>query len=453
MTLCLYNYLFGGTLMHTQSCLKEFLKYTVLNITGMIGLSCYILADTFFVSQGLGTAGLAALNLAIPIFSFIHGCGLMLGMGGATWYSIFRAQKSQDKCDQIFTHMLLTTLAAAGLFVFAGLFLSATLTRLLGADAETMRMTHTYLQVLLLFSPAFMLNDLLTCFVRNDGNPRLSMLSMLLGSLSNIVLDYLFIFPLHMGILGAVLATGAAPLTGISILSVHWIKKQNGFHIRKGRFHMKIILSGFKLGFSSLITEISSGFVIIVFNAIILGLTGNIGVAAYGVIANLSLVVVAIYTGVAQGMQPLASQAYGRGDKKYLCRLLQYGLISVLSLSVVIYIMLFSFAAPVVHVFNSEGNALLQQIAIPGLKLYFTAIPFAGINIVLTLFFTSTDRALPAQLISIARGFALIIPAAVILSAIAGMTGVWLAFPLAESVVFVLGIICLIVNRKIITEC
>lgn len=101
---------------------------------------------------------------------------------------------------------------------------------------------------------------------------------------------------------------------------------------------MKTILAGFDLGFPSLITEMSSGFVIIVFNIILLGLTGNMGVAAYGVIANLSLVIIAIYTGIAQGMQPLASQAYGKGDKKYICQLLQYGLLSVLALSAVIYI-------------------------------------------------------------------------------------------------------------------
>ena len=176
--------------MHIQPTLKEFLRYTALNVTGMVGLSCYILADTFFVSKGLGMTGLAALNLAIPVFSFIHGSGLMLGMGGATWYSIFRGRQEQDKSNRIFTHMLLTALATAFLFVLTGLFFSGPLTLLLGANEETFSMTHIYLQVLLLFSPAFLMNDLLTCFVRNDGNPRLSMLSMLLGSLSNILLDY-----------------------------------------------------------------------------------------------------------------------------------------------------------------------------------------------------------------------------------------------------------------------
>lgn len=432
-----------------QSNLKEFLKYTTLNITGMIGLSCYILADTFFVSKGLGMTGLAALNLAIPVFSFIHGCGLMLGMGGATWYSIFRGQKAQDQCDRIFTNMLCLTLAIAGLFILASFFLSDELTRILGADAETAGMTHTYLKVLLLFSPAFMVNDMMACFVRNDSNPRLPMLSMLFGSLSNIVLDYIFIFPLHLGILGAVLATGAAPLIGITILSTHLLKKQNGFHIKKERPRIKVILSGITLGFSSLVTEVSSGIVIIAFNVIILGISGNAGVAAYGVIANLSLVVIAIYTGLAQGMQPLVSRSYGEGNKTCIRQYLNYGFVSVLVLSAGIYASLFWFAEPIVKIFNSDGNVLLQEIAVSGMKLYFTAIPFAGINIMLSLFFTATNQVFPAQSISITRGFALIIPAAFFLARLAGMTGIWMAFPITECMVFLLAVIFLIRCLKI----
>ena len=89
-----------------EKCFGEFARYTSLNVLGMIGLSCYILADTFFVSKGLGTNGLAALNLAIPIYSFIHGCGLMLGIGGATRYSIFRGQKAEQAGNEIFSHVV-----------------------------------------------------------------------------------------------------------------------------------------------------------------------------------------------------------------------------------------------------------------------------------------------------------------------------------------------------------
>lgn len=434
--------------MMSQSLLKEFFKYTSLNITGMVGLSCYILADTYFVSKGLGSTGLAALNLAIPVFSFIHGSGLMLGMGGATWYSIFRGQQAYDKCDRVFTNMFFLAIVFSFCFLLTGLFLSDVLTLILGADAKTAGMTRIYLKVLLLFSPAFMMNDLLTCFVRNDQNPRLAMMAMLIGSLSNIALDYIFIFPLHLGILGAVLATGAASLIGMLILSPHFLQKRNGFHIRGEMPDRKVILSSLSLGFSSLVTEVSSGIVIIIFNIIILGLAGNVGIASYGVIANLSLVVIAIYTGMAQGMQPLVSQAYGKGDRSCTFRLLRYGLTSVLLLSAAIYGILFGFAEPIVRIFNSEGNALLQEIAVPGMKLYFLAVPFAGINILLSLFFTSTDQAVPAQAISISRGFALIIPSALLLARIQGMNGVWLSFPLTELLVLFMGAFFLLPTGK-----
>ena len=93
-------------MMETNTAFRQFIRYTIPNVCGMIGLSCYILADTFFVARGLGADGLAALNLAIPVYSFIHGSGLLLGMGGATRYSIFRGQKAHQAAAQVFSHVL-----------------------------------------------------------------------------------------------------------------------------------------------------------------------------------------------------------------------------------------------------------------------------------------------------------------------------------------------------------
>lgn len=181
--------------MKTKTLLNEFFRYVILNICGMIGLSCYILADTFFISNGLGANGLTALNLAIPIYSFIHGSGLMFGMGGATKYSICRGQKEYKNADQCFSDTMYIMSVLAVIFMLTGIFFSEKLTILLGADKDVFLMTKTYLQVILLFASAFMANDTLICFVRNDGNPKLSMIGMLTGSFSNIILDYVFIFP------------------------------------------------------------------------------------------------------------------------------------------------------------------------------------------------------------------------------------------------------------------
>jgi putative MATE family efflux protein len=434
--------------MNQKSYLKEFIRYTAFNILGMLGLSCYILADTFFVARGLGANGLAALNLALPVYSVINGTGLMLGMGGATKYSIFRGQKNYEAANRIFSNTLAAALFFAALYMGVGLAFSGKIAALLGADAAVHGMTDIYLKVVLLFSPAFIINNILNCFVRNDGNPNLGMAAMLTGSFSNIIMDYIFIFPLGMGMLGAVLATGFAPVIGIIILSRHFRSKKSSIRLSVARPNARLTGETLILGIPSLVTELSSGIVIIIFNMIILNLRGNVGVAAYGVIANISLVVVSIFTGISQGMQPLLSRAYGENDTRNIPQILRYALVTAGGAALLLYGIMFLFASPITTVFNSEGNPALQKMAVEGIKLYFLAVPFAGMNVVLSVYFTSTDKPLPAHIISLLRGLLLIVPMTFLLAALFELTGVWLAFPVTEAVV---SMVAAVLYRKLRT--
>ncbi len=436
--------------MKQNSVLRTFAKYASLNVLGMIGLSCYILADTFFVARGLGADGLAALNLAIPIYSFIHGLGLMIGMGGATRFSILHSQKNTVGGNKIFTQSVQFALSISAVFVLVGLLLAGPLTSLLGANESIHSMTCIYLRVILLFAPMFMLNNVMLCFVRNDGNPNLAMMAMLGGSLSNIILDYVFIFPFGMGMFGAVLATGLAPIISLLMLLHHFIKRKNAFHLIKVKLTSHASKDISALGLSSLITEISSGIVMIVFNSIILRLNGNIGVAAYGVIANLSLVVVAIFTGIAQGIQPIISRNYGSGNNDNVKKTYRYALVTSTTCSAIIYTVFALFAAPIIGVFNRDNSAELLSIASSGIYLYFTAFFFVGINVITAVYFSSAAKPKPSFLISILRGCVIIIPMAFLLSASFDMTGVWLAFPVTEALTT--GIIIWLKRRSTATK-
>lgn len=427
--------------MKQYSCIRDFAHYTILSVLGTLGVSCYILADTFFVSKGLGANGLAALNLAIPIYNFIHGTGLMLGMGGATKFSIYKSQKRTEEVNRVYTNTIYLALIFSFLFAVSGFCFSSQLANLLGANADVFEMTNTYLLWLLLFAPAFILNDVLLCFVRNDQSPQLSMIAMLIGSFSNIILDYILIFPMKMGIFGAILATGLSPIISILIMLPHWIRKKNTFYFIRTKLEKDIVKDDLSLGFPSLIAQLSSGIVMIIFNAIILKLEGNIGVAAYGVIANISLVIVAIYTGIAQGIQPLISKFYGIGDSRQVQAIFRYAMITLFFVSGMIYLIIFVFAQPITSIFNSENNSNLQQIAVTGLKLYFLSTLFVGYNIILATFFTSTEKALPAHILSLLRGLILIIPMAFLFAALWEMTGVWLTYPITELLVALLGFV------------
>ena len=154
----------------------------------------------------------------------------MIGIGGSSHF-LSKSRNESNAANQVFTNGLMLVLLFASIFFFTGLFASQHLVTVLGADIQVFETTNRYLKVLMLFAPAFLLNHFLQCFVRNDGNPSLSMAAMITGSFSNIVLDYIFIFPFHMGIFGAAFATGLSPVISMLVLLPYFLKKKNSFHL------------------------------------------------------------------------------------------------------------------------------------------------------------------------------------------------------------------------------
>ncbi len=423
-----------------KSILKNFMKYVSLNILGMIGISCYILADTFFVSKALGATGLAALNLSISLYSVIHGFGLMIGIGGASRYSILMAQGDDKKANAVFSAAVKTGLVAGLVFMIIGLFGSSSIAQVLGADQTTLPLTRTYLTTILSFAPFFILNNILLAFVRNDHNPRLSMVAMLTGSFANIILDYVFMFPLKMGMFGAAFATGLAPIISLGILLTHFTGRKHQLNFYKGHKAIPILPDLFQFGLSAFIIEISSAVVLITFNLVILGLEGNLGIAAYGIIANLALVVMSVFTGLAQGIQPLISKYYGSNHKESLRKVLNYAFISSMAIALMIYLGMLIYGDQIIQSFNSEKHGEITQLAKGGMQIYFLGFFFAGVNIVTAIYLSATEAARDAFLITICRGLVIITPLVFLLSRVWGMKGVWLSFLLTELIVMLIAI-------------
>jgi len=416
----------------SNSILKSFIKYVSFNVISMIGLSCYILADTFFVANDVGSIGLTALNLVLPAYSLISGIGLMIGMGAATKYSIYRGRNNKEKANKVFTNSIILGFLVGLILTIVGISFSYDIASLLGADKNVNPLAGVYLKTILMFSCAFIINNIIICFIRNDDNPNLSMIAMLLGSFSNIILDYIFIFPFKLGMFGAAFATGLAPVISLIALSLHFIKKKNNFKFIKckiSKYYIKNIIS---LGIPSFITEFSSGIIMLLFNFTILDIANNIGVAAYGVIANLALIVVAIFTGIAQGIQPIISKNYGEGKSKNVKIIYKYALITAAVVGSLCYLLGIVFSEEIINVFNKERNQELFSIANEGIKIYFTAFFVMGLNIVTTSFFASINEAKESFIISIIRGLIVVIPLILLLSRLFGMTGVWITIPLAE---------------------
>lgn len=430
------------------SVLGNFTKYVSFSVLGMIGLSCYILADTYFIALGMGADGLTALNLAIPVYSFMNGLSLMIGIGCATRYSILMGQGEKEKANGVFTHGFVYAAILAVVFFLAGLLFSNQIASLLGAHGHIQTMAVGYLKTFLLMAPFFFMNNLMNSFVRNDGSPNLGMAAMLLGSLTNIILDYIFIFPLQMGMMGAALATGIAPIVGLMVTSIHILKKKNRFKLVKVKLKIKKFMDISSLGISSLITEFAVGMVMIIFNLLILELTGNVGVAAYGVVANIGIVVISIFTGVSQGAQPLLSSDYGKRNTKNLFKVYRYAVITAVSAAAIVYVAVFFFAEPITLLFNTQGNAQLTPIAVEGMKIYFLAFLFSSVNIISSSFLSAVEQAGKSFLISLSRGLVFVVPLAFLLSWAFGMTGIWLTQPVAEVLTAGLSVVMILLFKR-----
>ena len=421
---------------------KQFFKYVSQNIFGLLGTSCYILADTYFIAQAAGTDGVTLLNLCLPIYNLIFAFGSMIGLGAATRYAILRAQ-GDARAQRYFSNAIFSVCILAVPFMLVGIFRPDGLLRLMGGDADIVALGMNYARIFLMFTPFFMCNYVVASFVRNDGDPSLAMVATLSGSLFNVVFDYIFIFPMGLGLPGAALATAISPILSIAVCSAHFIKKSNTITFVRKAPSVRLLAQSCQLGISGFVGEMSSGVTTTVFNFLLLGLAGNVAVAAYGVVANFALVATAIFNGVAQGAQPLVSQCYGKNEMAGARKLLLLGCGTALGLAALLYGVVFGYTDALTALFNSENSALMAEFAHSGMRIYFVGYFFAGCNIVAAGYLGAVNRPAEASITSLCRGMVAIVVCSLVLSALFGMNGVWAAFPVSEAITLALTVFLL----------
>ena len=421
---------------------KQFFKYVSQNIFGLLGTSCYILADTYFIAQAAGTDGVTLLNLCLPIYNLIFAFGSMIGLGAATRYAILRAQ-GDARAQRYFSNAIFSVCILAVPFMLVGIFRPDGLLRLMGGDADIVALGMNYARIFLMFTPFFMCNYVVASFVRNDGDPSLAMVATLSGSLFNVVFDYIFIFPMGLGLPGAALATAISPILSIAVCSAHFIKKSNTITFVRKAPSVRLLAQSCQLGISGFVGELSSGVTTTVFNFLLLRLAGDVAVAAYGVVANFALVATAIFNGVAQGAQPLVSQCYGKNEMAGARKLLLLGCGTALGLAALLYGVVFGYTDALTALFNSENSALMAAFAHSGMRIYFVGYFFAGCNIVAAGYLGAVNRPAEASITSLCRGMVAIVVCSLVLSALFGMNGVWAAFPVSEAITLALTVFLL----------
>ncbi len=431
---------------------KSFIKFVSLNILSMLAMSFYILADTIFVANipEIGAECLTALQLVLPFFSLLNGFGVLLGVGGATLYSVSKGSGDDERANRIFTQVMIIGAGFGALFTVLGLTIPRQIVTMLGARGNIVDLAVTYLMALSICNLPFVVNHIMLAFVRNDNAPRLAMTAVVASSLFNVVLDWILIFPCGLGIFGASFATGLSSVVSLIIMSWHFIRKKNNFKFMRPSFHWRDIKFTAAAGFPSMIAELSNGVVIIVFNTLILsigGESGQVAINAYSVTANLALVAMFTFNGISQGIQPLFSLNHGAGKQKNMARILLYGCLTAVGMATLYYMSFYFGRDALISLFNNAGSDEMTSIAKQAIALYNIAYFAAALNVVATSLLASSGKPTYSFIISILRGLILPVGLAFLMSSQLGLVGIWLTMPIAEFITLIVSVVFVVINQ------
>ncbi len=431
-----------------QSLLKQFFHFSAATVASLMVFSLYSIVDGLFVARGVGEYAMTAVNLSVPFVNLLFSIAVIFAVGTSTIIAYLLGQKNAQSANKLFSQNLVTLVVIGVTISVLVLAFTEPLARLLGAEEVTLEYTIHYLQGLAPFAVCFMISYNLEVLVKTDGRPRLALVTVCVGCVTNCVLDYLAIFHWGLGIWGAAAATGLSQLLTCIIYLTHFLGKHTTFHPVRFRMDWKIYRRLLPIGISDGLTELCNGLMIFLFNHTILRCIGTDGLVAYTIIAYANTLVINITMGVSQGSQPLISFQNGRGDGTAIGNLLRYGLRTMCGIAAVCFTVLFLAAPKLVAVYLPEAGAEMLTFATDAFRRYSLCYLPVGFNIYIAGFLTAMERPLPAVSISTGRGLILQGSILLLLAAVLGGSSIWFAPVISEVLCLGLSVFFLLRLRR-----
>lgn len=423
---------------------KLFWHYLLPSISATLVTSIYVLADTVMIGKGVGIDGIAALNILLPLFTLFFGTGLLFGVGGAVLMSVAHGSNDFESGRRYFTTSVIAAVCAAIAYLLIFTTMFEPIVYALGATKVTFSYAKEYGSVLVLGAPVFIFSSMLQAFVRNDKDPNLAMAGVITGGVTNIVLDYIFIYKLNMGMKGGAVATVIGSSLTVLILLLHFTKKSNQLRFIKGGFSFRNLGKIVTNGLSSFLVEIANGVITCLFNLQLVAYIGDIGVTVYSIIANSAIVVMSLANGVAQAAQPILATNYGAAKPDRVKEVRNLGILVSSVIGAVIVVI--GMAAPVMitNCFVHATDEILA-LSVPAIRMYTPAFFFVCINIFFSNYFQSVMKPQFAMAVTITRGLVLSAAFVLVLPMLLGAQGIWISVPLTE--ILTVGLV-LFLNSK-----
>lgn len=425
------------------------IRYSIPTIAMMVFMSMYSIVDGAFVSKFVNTNALSALNIAYPLFNAVIAIGVMLGAGGS---ALIAKKMGEDKFQEAKENF--------SLIVYAGITIGITLTaagavfmkpllKFLGANDLLMNYCYDYAFTLLLFTTPTILQMIFQYLFITAGKPHLGLGLIIVGGCLNILLDYVFIVPLNLGIIGAALATGIGILVpSLSGLLFFSLNRKGTLYFVKTKVHMKILAHGCTNGSSEMVTELSNAIVTFLYNAIMLRYLGEDGVAAITILLYVDFLLKAALLGFSMGVSPIISYNYGSQNIAQIKRIFKYCISFVLACSVIIYISSTLCAPYLTSIFAHKGSNV-YNLAMSGFMLYNISFLFSGFNIFSSALFTAFSNGRVSAIISFLRTFLFLTAGLLLLPPLIGIRGAWISVTISEGISLIMSLFFLIKYKKI----
>ena len=425
---------------------KTLLKYVIPTLLASCSSFLYIIVDGIFVGQGVGKEALGAVNLALPFTLISTALGMLMTIGGITVAAIRLGRQDNNGANNAFMHAVTASSLIGLLLMLAGMIFAEQIAVISGANGTFLKMTADYIFYYSMFSLPFLISITLQGFVRNDGSPVLVSIAVISAAATNIILDWLFVFPLQMGIKGAAIASGLGQVIGLIILIFHFVRQRGVLRFKKFKLSVSLLLKLFKRGLPEMISQFGTPITTLCLNNILVRTMGDISVSAFSVMSYILSFSMGIFFGVAEGIQPLIGNSYGAKNERNLKYYFRSGILMNTIGSLLIYIVTSVFGLYICGIFNSDP--VLGRTAAEALPKFGWSFLFIALNLTVSAYLYSTKRTAQAVGIAVMRCIILNSVIILFLPQIFGNEIIWYTSGIAEALSFIIAFILLKTSER-----
>ncbi len=427
---------------------RKLLHFTLPSIAMMIITSIYSMVDGLFVSNLVGGDAFAAVNLIMPFVMIFSSVSFMLSTGGSALVAKFIGEGNKGKANEVFSMLIYVIIGFSVFSTIVGIVFIKPIAIMLGATPVLLDYSVSYGRILLLGLPFFMLQTTFQVFFIVAEKPNMGFLLSIVSGLTNVALDFLFIYFFRWGVVGAAAATGLSQFVGGAIPLVYFLKNNNSIlRITKTKWDWKALLKSSINGSSEMMTNVSMSLVSMLYNFQLIKLAGENGVAAYGVIMYVGFIFVSIFIGFSIASAPIISYNYGARKHSELKNIFKKSVNLILFFSLLLTLMSELLAVPLSKIFVGY-DAQLLTITVRAFRIFAISFLFSGINMFASSFFTALNNGIISALISFLRTLVFQVIMILLLPKIWGVDGVWLAVVVAEILTLFVSVFFFITANK-----